>query len=161
MRKPGPIWHNRLCSTGNKGGSTIRPGTAAVSGTSTDAEKVGLHGTQGEVGPQWHSTVCAKTAKWQPFPWSLRKLQFRFHPSVLFQVQVTSKQLYSNHFQSLTRLWPEWDMWERSYAQNTTMKALYRCALEVVITKPNPAHLRFIIFTYLLIINLDPNQARI
>lgn len=29
-----------------------RPGTLPVPGTSTDAEKVGLHGTQGEAGPQ-------------------------------------------------------------------------------------------------------------
>lgn len=29
-----------------------RPGTPPVPGTSTDAEKVGLHGTQGEAGPQ-------------------------------------------------------------------------------------------------------------
>lgn len=34
---------------------------------------------------------CAKTAKWQLFPWSVCRLQFQFHLSVLFQVLVTSR----------------------------------------------------------------------
>lgn len=86
-------WHNGLCSTGDQGGSANRPGTPPGSGTSTDAEKVGLRGTQGDEGPRWHSIAGAKTAKWQRFPAVYEHDRVSFTPSGLFQVQVTSKQL--------------------------------------------------------------------
>lgn len=73
-------WHNGLCSTGDQGGSANRPGTPPGSGTSTDAEKVGLRGTQGDEGPRWHSIAGAKTAKWQRFPRSVRTRPCQFHP---------------------------------------------------------------------------------
>lgn len=74
-------WHNGLCSTGDQGGSAIRPGTPPGLGTSTDAEKVGLRGTQGDEGPQWHSIAGAKTAKWQRFLRSVRTRPCQFHPA--------------------------------------------------------------------------------
>lgn len=132
MRRPGPIVTQQALFHRHPGRLPYQPGTPPVPGTSTDAEKVGLHGPRGEAGPQWHSTVCAKTAKWQSISPESTQTTVWLSPSVWFQVQVTSKQLYWYHLHlSLTRLWPQWGMWWSCYAKKTTMKAF---GLEVVKT---------------------------
>lgn len=98
----------------------------ALAGTSTHAEKVGLHETQGEAGPQLHSIVCAKPAQWKPFPQSVRRLWFKFYLSVLFQVLITRGQLYRKHFPKCRSTVTAGKQAHESFTQNTQQKKRWK-----------------------------------